>query len=404
MGIHCNEKWAVRGCKRKEAMDLEKKLMTPGPTPLSPQVIEALGKQVLHHRTDEYADVLERLNDGLKYVFATQYPVVTLTASGTGGMEAAVVNCFNPGDRVLLVSAGVFGDRFYDICRCMGLDVKKLEVPWGKGVGAEELLSHLAGDEKGVIVTHNETSTAARSDIESIGKALKGTGMFFIVDAVSSLGGMEVRPEEWGIDIVVTSSQKALMCPPGLTFLSVSQRAVEAARRNRSFRHYWDLCKAVDFLSKKPPQHPFTPAVNLVAASLAAVLLIREEGLENAWRRHRRMGQMARAGIKAMGLELFADEKYASDTLTAVKVPEGVSAKEIVRRMEQDFGIVIAGGNGKLKGSIIRIAHMGYISEEDVLDALGALEKTLSRLGWPVKQGKAGAAARTIMETGGTEK
>nr|HQA47908.1 alanine--glyoxylate aminotransferase family protein [Bacillota bacterium] len=315
-----------------------------------------------------------------------------------------VVNCFNPGDRVLLVSAGVFGDRYYDICRCMGLDVKKLEVPWGKGVGAQEVLSHLAGDEKGVIVTHNETSTAARSDIESIGKALKDTGMFFIVDAVSSLGGMEVRPEEWGIDIVVTSSQKALMCPPGLTFLSVSQRAMEAARQSRSYRHYWDLCKAVDFLSKNPPQHPFTPAVNLVAASLTAVSLIKEEGLENVWRRHRRMGQMAREGIKAMGLELFADEKYASDTLTAVKVPEGVSAKEIVRRMEQDFGIIIAGGNGKLKGSIIRIAHMGYITERDVLDALGALEKTLSGLGWPVKEGRAGVVAKAIMDTGGTEK
>lgn len=385
-------------------MDLEKRLMTPGPTPLPPQVIEALGKQVLHHRTDEYADVLARLNDGLKYVFATQYPVVTLTASGTGGMEAAVVNCFNPGDRVLLVSAGVFGDRYYDICRCMGLDVKKLEVPWGKGVGAQEVLSHLAGDEKGVIITHNETSTAARSDIESIGKALKGTGMFFIVDAVSSLGGMEVRPEEWGIDIVVTSSQKALMCPPGLTFLSVSQRAMEAARESRSYRHYWDLCKAVDFLSKNPPQHPFTPAVNLVAASLTAVSLIKEEGLENVWRRHRRMGQMAREGIKAMGLELFADEKYASDTLTAVKVPEGINAKDIIRRMEQDFGIIIAGGNGKLKGSIIRIAHMGYITERDVLDALGALEKTLSGLGWPVKEGRAGVVAKAIMDTGGTEK
>ena len=382
---------------------MEKRLMTPGPTPLPPQVIEALGKQVLHHRTDEYADMLERLNDGLKYVFATQYPVVTLTASGTGGMEAAVVNCFNPGDRVLLVSTGVFGDRFYDICRCMGLDVKKLEVPWGKGVGAQEVLSHLTGDEKGVIVTHNETSTAARSDIESIGKALKGTGVFFIVDAVSSLGGMEVRPEEWGIDIVVTSSQKALMCPPGLTFLAVSQRAMEAARESRSCRHYWDLCKAVDFLSKKPPLHPFTPAVNLVAASLAAVSLIKEEGLENVWRRHRRMGQIAREGIKAMGLELFADEKYASDTLTAVKVPEDISAKEIVRRMEQDFGIIIAGGNGKLKGSIIRIAHMGYISERDVLDALVALEKTLSGLGWPVNKGRTGVVARTIMNTGGTE-
>jgi aspartate aminotransferase-like enzyme len=383
---------------------LKKRLMTPGPTPLPPQVIEALGQQVLHHRTDEYADVLARLSSGLKYVFATDYPVVPLTASGTGGMEAAVVNCFRPGDRVLLVSAGVFGDRFYDICCLLGLDVKKLEVPWGKGIGAEEVLSNLDGDEKGVIVTHNETSTAARSDIESIGMALKGTGILYIVDAVSSLGGMEVRPEDWGIDIVVTSSQKALMCPPGLTFLSISQRAVEAACSNKSRGHYWDLCKAADFLSKKPPQHPFTPAVNLVVASLAAVSLIREEGLENVWHRHKRMGQMAREGIKAMGLELFADEKCASDTVTAVKVPEGLSGKDIIERMEKDHGIIIAGGNKDLKGRIIRIAHMGYISEADVLDTLMALEATLSGLGCTLNKGKALAAAKTIMDTGGTKK
>lgn len=382
---------------------MNKRLMTPGPTPLPPQVIKALGQQVLHHRTKEYADVLASLSSGLKYVFATDYPVVTLTASGTGGMEAAVANCFRPGDRVLLVSAGVFGDRFYDICRCMGLNATKLDVSWGKGIGAAEVLSHLTGDEKGVIVTHNETSTAARSDIETIGKALKGTGMFYIVDAVSSLGGMEVRPEDWGIDIVVTSSQKALMCPPGLTFLSVSQRAMEAARKNTSRRHYWDLCKAVDFLSKQPPQHPFTPAVNIVMASLEAVSLIQKEGLENVWQRHKRMGEMAREGVKAMGLELFADEKYASDTLTAVKVPEGIDGQEVIGRMEEDFGIIIAGGNRSLKGKIIRIAHMGYISEGDVLDTLKALEETLVGLGRPVDAGKDLAVAKTIMDTGGTK-
>ncbi|NLO25496.1 MAG: alanine--glyoxylate aminotransferase family protein [Clostridiales bacterium] len=380
---------------------MKKKLMTPGPTPLPPQVVEVLGQQVLHHRTREYADVFASLNSGLKYVFATHYPVVTLTASGTGGMEAAVVNCFRPGDRVLLVSAGVFGDRFYDICRSMGFDVTKLEVPWGKGIGAGEVMERLTPDTRGVIVTHNETSTAARSDIESIGKALKGTGALFIVDAVSSLGGMEVRPEEWGIDIVVTSSQKALMCPPGLTFLSISQRAMEAAQGNTSRRHYWDLCKAVDFLNKQPPQHPFTPAVNIVMASLAAVTLIQEEGLENVWLRHKRMGKMAREGLRAMGLEPFADERYVSDTLTAVKVPEGIDAQEIIRRMEEDFGIIIAGGNRSLKGKIIRIAHMGYISEGDVLDTLKALEGTLAGLGLPVDEGKAYTAARTIMDIRG---
>ena len=191
------------------------------------------------------------------------------------------------------------------------------------------------------------------------------------------------------------------MCPPGLTFLSLSQRAMEAAQGNTSRRHYWDLCKAVDFLNKQPPQHPFTPAVNIVMASLAAVTLIQEEGLENVWLRHKRMGKMAREGLRAMGLEPFADERYVSDTLTAVKVPEGIDAQEIIRRMEEDFGIIIAGGNRSLKGKIIRIAHMGYISEGDVLDTLKALEGTLAGLGLPVDEGKAYTAARTIMDIRG---
>ncbi len=381
---------------------MNKRLMTPGPTPLPPQVIEALGQQVLHHRTKEYAEVFERLNSGLKYVFATDYTVATLTASGTGGMEAAVTNCFCPGDRVLLVSSGVFSERFYDICRCMELKVEKLEVPWGKGIGAQEVMARLDNGIKGVIVTHNETSTAACNDIESIGKALEGTDVLYIVDAVSSLGGMEVRPEKWGIDIAVTSSQKALMCPPGLTFLSISSRAMEAARRNKSRRHYWDLCKVVDFMGKQPPQHPFTPAVNLVRASLEAITLIQREGLENVWRRHRRMGHMTRTGVKAMGLGLFAGEGSASDTLTAVNVPDGINAGDIVKRMEQDFGLVIAGGNKNLKGRIIRIAHMGYISERDVLDTLQGLEQILIDLGCPVNRGRAYTAAKQIIDTGGT--
>ena len=381
---------------------MNKKLMTPGPTPLPPRVIEALGQQVLHHRTKEYAEIFERLNKKLKFVFAADYPVITLTASGTGGMEAAVTNCFSPGDEVVLVSSGVFSERFFDICRSMELEVKKLEVPWGKGIGAEEVMAQVGINTRGVIVTHNETSTGAKNDIEAIGRALKGTDVLLVVDAVSSLGGMEVRPQEWGIDVVVTSSQKALMCPPGLTFLAVSPRAVAAARSSKSRRHYWDLCKVLDFLYKQPPQNPFTPAVNLVRASLEALSMIQEEGLENVWQRHRRMGQMARAGVRAMGLTLFAEKGRRSDTLTAVSVPDGIDAADIIKRIEKYYGIVIAGGNKSLKGRIIRIAHMGYMSEGDVLDTLGALERVLTGLGYPAGRGAAAAAAGQIMNTGGT--
>lgn len=378
---------------------MDMKLMTPGPTPLPPQVIDVMGRQVLHHRTKEYGEAFDRLCKGLKYVFASDYPVITFTASGTGGMEAAVVNCFSPGDKVLMISSGVFGDRFADICLSMGLDVDKMDVSWGKAVQPEEVKSRLNSGVKGVILTHNETSTGVRNDIAAVGEALEGTDILYVVDAVSSLGGMEVRPEEWNIDVVVTSSQKALMCPPGLTFLCVSPRAVEAAKRNKaSFRHYWDFRKAIDFMDRELPETPFTPAVNLVMASSQAISLIMEEGIERVWERHSRMGEMAREGVKAMGLSLFAEEASASDTLTAIRVPEGIKASDIRKHMEQRHGIIIAGGNKSLKGKIIRIAHMGYIFEEDVLRALNALEDALVSCGYGLEKGRALETARQVWD------
>ncbi|MDI6706897.1 MAG: alanine--glyoxylate aminotransferase family protein [Bacillota bacterium] len=375
------------------------KLMTPGPTPLPPQVVDAMGRQVLHHRTKEYGEAFDKLCKGLKYVFAADYPVITFTASGTGGMEAAVVNCFSPGDRVLLISTGVFGDRFADICLSMGLDVDKMDVAWGKVVQPEEVKSRLRNGVKGVILTHNETSTGVKNDIAAVGEALKGMDILYVVDAVSSLGGMEVRPEEWNIDVVVTSSQKALMCPPGLTFLCVSPRAVEAAKRNKgSFRHYWDFRKALDFMDRELPETPFTPAVNLVMASSQAIGLIMKEGIERVWERHSRMAEMTREGVKAMGLHLFAEEGSASETLTAIQVPEGIKAGDIRKHMEQRHGIIIAGGNKSLKGKIIRIAHMGYIFEEDVLDALNALEDALISYGYGLEKGRAWETARQVWD------
>jgi aspartate aminotransferase-like enzyme len=364
---------------------MEMRLMTPGPTPLPKQVIDALGRQVTHHRTAGYGEMFGLLCENLKYVFNTEYPVLTFTASGTGGMEAAVVNCFQPGDKVVLVSTGVFSERFANICSAMGLTVDKLDVAWGHAVEPDELGRHLSGDVKGVIVTHNETSTGVANDIASIGRLLKDKEILYIVDVVSSLGGMEVRPEEWGIDVAITSSQKALMCPPGLTFLAVSPRAIDISTGGGSYRHYWDFGKALDFIRKDPPFNPFTPAVNLVEASNTALGLIRKEGLENVWARHDRMANMTREGIRAIGLQLFADDCCASKTVTSIKVPEGIKAKDIVDRMKEMHGIVIAGGNGSLKGKIIRIAHMGYINEADVLASLEALDDVLMTLGFRMR-------------------
>ncbi|AHM56292.1 soluble hydrogenase, small subunit [Peptoclostridium acidaminophilum DSM 3953] len=355
----------------------EKLLMTPGPTNVPKRVLDSMSQSMMHHRTSEFSCMLSQMSERLKYVFQTSSDVLTFPAAGTGGLEAVIVNLFSPGDRVLLVSIGVFGDRFSKIAQVFGLDVDKLEVPWGMGADPQTIKESLKDSHKAVIVTHNETSTAAANDIKKIAEMLSGEDKLLIVDAVSSLGGLELRMDEWGIDAVVTASQKALMSPPGLAFISLSERAWEKSKESRLPKYYWDFEKARADLNKAKAQNPYTPAVSLIAATNEALAIIQEEGIENAWKRHELMANRIRSGIEKIGLGIFTHRDYLSNTVTAVDV--GEKAETVKAMMENEHGIIISGGQGVLKGRIIRIGHMGCIDGEMADRTLKALEDCMNR-------------------------
>ncbi len=381
-------------------MQREKLLMTPGPTMIPHRVRETMARQIIHHRTKEFEHYFEKMNEGLKKVFQTQNPVLTLVSSGTCGMEAAVVNSFSPDDKVLVASTGVFGDRFVKIASRFGLDVKVISVPWGHGVDPKEIEDFLNGpdgkDVKGVLVTHNETSTGVANDLEKIGMVLKDRDCLFIVDAISSMGGMEVKTDEWGIDIAVAGSQKAFMLPPGLAFVSVSEKAWKAIEKSKLPKFYYDFLAYRKSLNNKTT--PYTTAASLVIAASEAIEMMLEEGLENIFARHKNLGEACRAAVKAIGLQLFADENFASDLITAIKAPEGIDIEQVRKTMNLQYDIMIAGGQQHLKGKIIRIGPMGYVDGFDLIRTLVALELSLSKAGYPVELGTAVSAALKVLK------
>ncbi|MCG2769579.1 MAG: alanine--glyoxylate aminotransferase family protein, partial [Anaerolineae bacterium] len=348
--------------------------------PLPAKVRQALAGKMIGHRSAEFSALLREITAGLRQWFQTEEDVLVLTASGTGGMEAALVNVLSPGDRVLAVSVGVFGERFADIARAYGADVTMLEFPWGQGADTDVIAGALSGDPdyRAVLVTHNETSTGVTNNLAAIAGAVKAAreeAPLLIVDAVSSLGAIDVRMDAWGCDVVVTSSQKALMTPPGLSFVALSARAWEASERARMPRFYWDLRKARVYAERV--QTPFTPAVTTLFGLREALRMMAEEGRERVLERHRKLGRAMRLGIAGLELDLFAEESHASDTVTAVRVPSGRSAEELIRRLRDEHDVVVAGGQGRLKGRIIRIAHMGHVNEADVERVIEALRAVL---------------------------
>ncbi len=349
-------------------------LMTPGPTNVPEQVLEKMKETVCHHRTREFETLFAELNEGLKYVFQTASPVLTFPSAGTGGLEAAIVNLFSPGDRVLAVSVGVFGDRFIEIGKIFGLQIDVVSIPWGRGVDLEEIKAELKGEHKALILTHNETSTGVTNPIKEIGEFMKDRPQLFIVDAVSSLGGSEIRMDEWHIDVLIAASQKALMSPPGLSFIGVSENAWKEVERARLPHFYWDFLKARVAMEKARPQNPYTPAVSLIGAANEAVKMIKAEGLENVFARHRSLAAYFRQETEKMGLPLYTDQHYLSDTITAISTCD---SEDIKKRMEEQHRIIIAGGQGTLKGKIIRIGHMGMVSREMLDRTLEALQASL---------------------------
>ncbi len=369
-------------------------LLTPGPTPLPPRVIQAMTKPITHHRLPEFGKVLSEIEEGLKEVFQTENEVLIFASSGTGAMEGAVANLFSRGEKVLVVNTGKFGERFGEICQSFGVEFEEIKVEWGKAVKPEVVKEKLKDDIKGVFLTHSATSTGVVNDVEAIGKIVKDSEAILVVDAISGLGAINLETDNWNLDVVVAGSQKGLMLPPGLAFASLSKKAWERAEKSDLPKYYWDFKDHRSSLKKG--QTPYTPAISLLEGLAEALRMIKEEGLSNVFARHHRLAEATRKGIKALGLELFAEKPV--DTVTAVKVPQGIDGAALVKTMRDKRRVIIAGGQAHLKGKIFRIAHLGYMNEFDVLTALSALEMTLGELGYKVELGKGVKAAEEALQ------
>jgi aspartate aminotransferase-like enzyme len=372
-------------------------LFAPGPTSVPPEILLELAKPVLHHREPQFLDALAEVREGLKYLFQTSGEVIILSASGTGGMEAAVANLFSTGDRALVISGGKFGERWAEICRVYGVDAVTLEVPWGEAVKPSDVAEALARDAsiRGVCVQACETSTGAAHDVRALGEIVKAhPHVVLIVDAVSALGAVDVRTDEWGLDAVVAGSQKAMMLPPGLAFVAMSDKAWQRAGQTNLPRYYFDLPKIRGELMED--DHPYTLPTSLVVALRQALADLRAEGLDHVFRRHRQLAEATRAGIKALGLALLA-EKSPSDALTVVRVPEGIDGARIPKLFQELCNITIVGGQDRLRGKVFRLAHMGYVDAFDVVTMVSAVEFVLHRLGYPLEWGAGVRAAQEVL-------
>ncbi|MBN2831087.1 MAG: alanine--glyoxylate aminotransferase family protein [Candidatus Omnitrophica bacterium] len=370
-------------------------LLTPGPTPLPPQVLEAMSRPIIHHRTPQFQAVLKEATEGLKYIYQTRNDVFILASSGTGAMEASAVNILSPGDTALVIQGGKFGERWTEICKAYAINTEIINVEWGKAVNPLDIENKLKSNPeiKAVFTTLCETSTGVASNIEAIGKMVKGTDAVLVVDAISGLGAIDLKTDDWGADMVVSGSQKGLMLPPGLGFISVSPKAFKLIEASKSPRYYFDLRKAKKALDKTDT--PFTPAITLVIALNEVLKMMKQDGLEAIFLRHKTMADATRAAVKSLGLKLFAPEA-GSDVVTAVCVPEAIDGEKLVKTMRDTYGVTIAGGQDELKGKVFRIAHMGFIEEFDIITGISCLEKVLTQMGYKFALGTGVKAAEEI--------
>lgn len=379
-------------------MEQKQILLLPGPTPVPSRVLRAMSAPAINHRGPEFRALLEEITAILKEVYQTKNDVLILTCSGTGGMEAAVANFLSPGEKAIVASIGAFGDRFVRICQTYGVEVELLAGEWGRAVDTEELKERLAADPKreikAILVQQNETSTGVLNDLKAISAARGDHPALLIVDAISGLVAADLQTDAWGLDVVISGSQKAFMIPPGLAIISVSPRAWEAAARCTNKRFYLDLKAALDFLQKG--QTPYTPAVSVMFGLQEGLRMIKEEGLAQSFARHATYRDLVRGAARAMGLELLAPEEVASPAVTAIKVPPGITPKMITSALRENYQVVVAGGQGKLSEAIFRIGHLGYVQVTDIFAGLAALELVLKSYGYPVALGRGVAAAEEI--------
>lgn len=370
-------------------------LRIPGPTPIPPSVLQAMQQPMVSHRGTEFTDIVASLQGDLRYLFQTENDCLILAGSGTAAMEAAVANLVAPGRPVLAVVAGKFGERWSQLARTYQADVKELIVPWGQGVDLNQLAAAIAQHQPEVLfITHNESSTGVSQDIAGAAAICQQAGCLIVVDAISSLGGADFRTDAWGIDVAITGSQKCLMLPPGLSFLAVSQQAWDKMAKNNSPRFYFDLLRYRKGVHNG--QAPYTPAVSLIFGLQESLRLIRSEGLENVWQRHRLMQQMIRHGLAAAGVPLFVVEEWASVTVTAALAPAGLQLEAWRKELAKETGIVLASGQDSLAGRVFRVGHMGYAIPAEMLAILGTIEVFLAKAGYAKRLGAGVSAAQEV--------
>jgi aspartate aminotransferase-like enzyme len=372
-------------------------LMTPGPTPAPPEVLAAIAQPVLHHRGPDYKKLYSECLGRLREVFRTREEVLLFGGSGTGAMESAVANLCSPGERVLVVSAGYFGERWASLAKAFGADVDHLRYAWGEVPTVEDAAARLHEREATIVfLTHSETSTGVVIDLQPFAAAASEAGALSVVDAISSLGAVPVETDAWGIDVVAAGAQKALMTPPGLAMTSASRAAWEKSATSASPRYYWDWERTRK--GQSTLDAPVTPPVSLVAGLNVALGMLLEEGLEAAFERHVRLGRACREGLKAMGLELSSPDEDSSAVVTAARAPEGIDSDELVLLLRDRHGVTLAPGQGELKGKIFRIGHIGYYDVFDITTALAAVELALAELGAEIERGVAVTRALEAFE------
>lgn len=377
---------------------MEKKyLLAPGPTPIPPEILLAMAEPIIHHRAPVFSTLFDEVRKGLKYVYQTKNDVLILASSGTGGMEGAIVNTLSKGDKAIVVRGGKFGERWGNICQVYGVEPVFIDVEWGRSVNPELIFDLLkkSPDIKAVCLQASETSTGVAHDVRRIGEFVKKLdNTITIVDAITALGVFDIKTEEWGLDVVISGSQKAFMLPPGLAFVSMSEKALKFAEKSNLPKFYFDFKK--EKKNQEKNQTAYTPAVSLIIGLDKVLKEIQKEGLEKVFQRHHKLADATRAAMKALGLELLAKD-IPSDACTAVMAPQGVDGQAVVKILREKYKITIAGGQDHLKGKIFRIAHLGYFDRFDIIIAVAAVEMTLKELGAKIELGKGVRAAQEIL-------
>lgn len=369
-------------------------LFTPGPTPIPSEALLAMAQPIDYHRSEDAIALIKDVLEKLKHVFQTENDVLFLTSSGTGAMDGAVSNLLSHGDKVLVIRSGKFGERWSEICNAYGVEVIPIDVEWGNSIAPEKVEEHLNSNPeiKAVYSTLCETSTGALHDIQTLAQITQSTPTLLVVDAVSALGADDLQMDNWGIDAVVSCSQKGLMTPPGLAFVAINSRGWDAVKNSNLPKYYLDFRKA--HKSGLEGSVPYTPAITLLTALQCALNRIYEEGIHNTIARHQQMACATRSAIKGIGLPLFASSP--ANTLTSIRLPKEVDGKAFVKMMREEYGITYAGGQGELSGKIVRIAHLGWMNENDVIVAISSFERGLAEIGYDFAFGAGVTAAQQV--------